>query len=164
MQNFIEKINESNLEDAVKADLISAIEAGIYDDVDLDDFDPEYAEVCCMICGRSKAAGDFCDLDGMCVCEECRNRAAAKDAFHGLIDAVQDVIEESGWDIVWKKSSVAATGTRYYTINRYKNDDEEEVETLVIRVADHGECYCREDYDVSPTGLTVTQLREVLGR
>jgi hypothetical protein len=42
----------------------------------------------------------------------------------------------------------ASTGTTYITIaEKYGNG-------IVVRIADHGECYCREDLSIDPYGLS----------
>jgi cell division GTPase FtsZ len=90
--------------------------------------------------------------------------------------AIADALDSKGWlDIDIHQ---AQTGTVYITATKWMSledakksglademdidnaaedgDDEISVE-VKIRCADHGECYCREDIDVSPTGVTAEE-------
>ena len=53
--------------------------------------------------------------------------------------------------------SRAATGSRYLTLEHDWTEA-----PFVVRIADHGECYCREQISVDPTGATVAQAQEAI--
>ena len=90
--------------------------------------------------------------------DECNARLCKSVEFDATIEATVAAIEEAGWVVC--DCNIAQTGTRYYEI--CKEDETGNCDTKVVRVADHCECYCREDYDVSPSGMTPEQLQKVL--
>jgi hypothetical protein len=73
------------------------------------------------------------------VCESCEAKEEKWSWLDQTIDAIESAASDNGWDE--ENDSQAQTGTRYLTFSRGE-------ETLTIRVADHGSCYCREDYSV----------------
>ena len=58
----------------------------------------------------------------------------------------------------------ASTGTYYLTVEYVSESEMRRDVEIKIRFADHGECYCNEDLDVSPTGCDPKQAREYLLR
>lgn len=58
-----------------------------------------------------------------------------------IADRIQHRAERRGIDV---EASIASTGSRYLTL------DAGNEERIVVRVADHAECYCRENYSVDP--------------
>lgn len=73
--------------------------------------------------------------------------------------AIEDAGEAGGWDGEWTKESgrnwkSATTGSRYCELSRClnKDTDDEEWQTVKIRVSDHATAYCREDFSVVQDG------------
>ncbi|MCV6548539.1 MAG: hypothetical protein OIF56_14875 [Cohaesibacter sp.] len=54
----------------------------------------------------------------------------------------------------------AQTGTVYMTIAGADDDHQD----LKIRIADHGECYCSEDFSIDPEGINLKQAVEFTGK
>ena len=90
--------------------------------------------------------------------DECNARICKDAEFDATIEATVAAIESAVWIVC--DYNIAQTGTRYYEICR--EDESGSGDTKVVRVADHCECYCREDYDVSPSGMTPDGLKKIL--
>jgi len=74
---------------------------------------------------------------------------------------------DHGWSMVVR--DIAATGSRYYELMREcrAEDDTDEsiadygptgLESITLRISDHGDCYCRSDYSLAerPSGDDTT--------
>ncbi len=89
------------------------------------------------------------------------------DVLYAQVDEIVEAARAAGWQ---HNLHVAETGSCYLTLVRpageydVEYEEYQDSEDLVIRIADHGECYCREDYSVDPTGLTVEQVRAIVTR
>lgn len=124
-----------------------------------EDFDPCLVQLFCYHerCAAKDTynATDGALVDGVFHCDGCiaKDRAAAE--FEKLIEEVEQAFSDLSWEVF--DESFASTGTRYYSIAKGERE-------LKIRVADHGECYCTEDYSVDPDGLSVEDLRRVISK
>jgi hypothetical protein len=102
-----------------------------------------YCDDCCKCrtCEREGCDGEADEhyLWERAMCDSCEEKEARWKWLDETIEAIGSAAAEHGWSE--DHDSQAQTGTRYLTFSR---DDE----TLIIRVADHGSCYCREDYSV----------------
>jgi len=56
-------------------------------------------------------------------------------------------------------ASHAATGSEYHIFSRADGSGE-----LVIRFANHGECYCREDFSIDPQGLSAAKVLAIIAK
>lgn len=72
---------------------------------------------------------------------------------------IETAAEAGGWSGVWTKESgrnwtTASPGTRYAEFTRCVNEDteDEEWQSVTIRVSDHATAYCREDFSVVHDG------------
>ena len=71
--------------------------------------------------------------------------------YRKMADRFTKIMEKAGADV---RSSEAGTGTIYVTVNQL----------WVVRFADHGECYCRENISVDPDGCSLEQAVRATGR
>jgi len=74
---------------------------------------------------------------------------------------------ELGYFFPESGKSFAATGSIYLTVEAGYNYDEEAEEFMdfvstTVRIADHGECYCREDISIDPDGHTIDAALEFI--
>lgn len=74
-------------------------------------------------------------------------------------DLIERVGEEHGWGGKWTRESGknwqwASTGSRYCELSRERDDEDgrPEYQTVTIRVADHGTCYCSEQWSIVMDG------------
>ena len=77
---------------------------------------------------------------------------------------MEEILKAAGAAV---KMKGAGTGSIYLDVTAGVGEADEDgeyddIETRIIRFADHGECYCREDISVDPDGLTFTQAMEYL--
>lgn len=84
--------------------------------------------------------------------------------------AVEQLAVSCGWFV--DRVSHAGTGSLYIELHRngeLTDEDGDEVsvsDSLIVRIADHGTCYDREDYTLQPDGMghTLDQIAEGLRR
>ncbi|MGB0767356.1 MAG: hypothetical protein ACPGYV_06565 [Phycisphaeraceae bacterium] len=89
-------------------------------------------------------------LDGEERCEDCRAKDAKFDWLEETCDQVESLARQHGWEIdgVWH---TAQTGSRYVELYREGGEDDDELQTIKVRVSDHGSCYCSEDISLAMT-------------
>lgn len=84
------------------------------------------------------------------LCDDCQAARARRDWVEQTCEHVQELAQQHGWES--RLASIAATGTHYYELTR--DDGDEGVEVVKVRVSDHGSAYCSEDISLAfrPSG------------
>jgi hypothetical protein len=83
-------------------------------------------------------------------CERCLKSRENHEWLEATAAEVERVAEAHGWTV--GRWTFAQTNSRYAELTREIDDDE--CETIKVRVSDHGSCYCSEDYSLAknPSG------------
>jgi hypothetical protein len=104
-------------------------------------------------------------------CEECRREKDWLDWLEATLDAVERFAKQHGWDFNRHDYSGGFnTPSRYYELTRlggeWDADNEEylDIETLKLRLSDHGTCYCSEDISLAMNASGDDSTLEALGR
>jgi len=117
----------------------------------------------CNVCDNPAV---FDELDGVEMCETCYQRAVKAAWYEGTVDELEAAAREHGWEC--ERTALASTGTEYFTLTRYADEDSWECEELVVRVSDHAQSELRSatEYSVSMdgSGHTIEQVSARLAR
>lgn len=112
----------------------------------------QYCDECCKTtrCDQCDCETDEHYLWESAVCESCQAKLDRWSWFDETIEAIELAAKAGGWHE--ERDQQAQTGTRYITFWRDGKADDDESETITIRVADHGDCYCTADCSVVMPG------------
>ena len=96
----------------------------------------------CECCDVTSDDVELCDVDGKLLCSECERKHVEEKQKDELEETVMALAAKHGWRQSRNGWHRAETGTIYIELRR---DQDDEMETLKVRIADHPTAHCSED-------------------